>query len=186
MIEEESIFYLNGISWVTNDLANKCFCCKVRFSTLVRKHHCRRCGNIICTKCSKNKSKILRLLCIEPVKICMFCFCSVKNENEFIENQIPILTRGCIITLKFLGISEVGVHLEPLNHRHLIFENDGKLSIKSIESYQKITNGIKLHVEDSKEIIISIPNDYKSRSNSNNWLEAFIMALEILCIKLNI
>lgn len=38
--------------WVPNDLETQCFRCPVRFGFFIRKHHCRNCGNIVCSTCS--------------------------------------------------------------------------------------------------------------------------------------
>ncbi|KOC64689.1 Zinc finger FYVE domain-containing protein 26 [Habropoda laboriosa] len=43
--------------WVPNDKARKCSCCKtVIFSMFNRRHHCRRCGRVICATCSQHQS----------------------------------------------------------------------------------------------------------------------------------
>ena len=46
--------------WLKDDSITMCMCCKIiPFSTLTRKHHCRQCGHIICTKCSIYKAYFL-------------------------------------------------------------------------------------------------------------------------------
>ena len=39
--------------WIPNDKIKKCFKCNVEFGLLTRKHHCRICGRIFCSNCSK-------------------------------------------------------------------------------------------------------------------------------------
>merc|ERR1712018_841804 len=41
--------------WVPDDASNNCSCCKSEFTVLNRRHHCRRCGNLVCKTCCKNK-----------------------------------------------------------------------------------------------------------------------------------
>ncbi len=36
--------------WVHDSAVNHCYNCKVEFSMLERKHHCRDCGQIFCAK----------------------------------------------------------------------------------------------------------------------------------------
>ena len=38
--------------WVPDAVAKECMVCQTRFSTFVRKHHCRRCGRVVCSACS--------------------------------------------------------------------------------------------------------------------------------------
>ncbi|ORX80816.1 FYVE-domain-containing protein [Basidiobolus meristosporus CBS 931.73] len=44
--------------WKSDDDVIFCTSCKMQFSFFERRHHCRRCGNIFCAKCS---SKFIRL-----------------------------------------------------------------------------------------------------------------------------
>ena len=38
--------------WVPDAVAKECMVCHIKFSTFVRKHHCRRCGRVVCSSCS--------------------------------------------------------------------------------------------------------------------------------------
>ncbi|MEM0353966.1 MAG: FYVE zinc finger domain-containing protein [Thermoplasmata archaeon] len=38
--------------WISDNMVTKCHTCKKEFSILLRRHHCRNCGNIFCYKCS--------------------------------------------------------------------------------------------------------------------------------------
>ena len=38
--------------WVPDAVAKECMVCHTKFSTFVRKHHCRRCGRVVCSSCS--------------------------------------------------------------------------------------------------------------------------------------
>jgi hypothetical protein len=38
--------------WVSDQEVKECPLCNRAFSLLVRKHHCRQCGNVICSRCS--------------------------------------------------------------------------------------------------------------------------------------
>jgi len=47
-------------SWIpdTNIQSQQCHNCKKQFTTIIRKHHCRLCGNIFCSNCTKYKCLI--------------------------------------------------------------------------------------------------------------------------------
>ena len=44
--------------WLTDDLATNCMACGLKFSVFTRKHHCRKCGFIFCSECSKFNGKL--------------------------------------------------------------------------------------------------------------------------------
>lgn len=44
--------------WINDDLASNCIECTARFSVFIRKHHCRKCGQIFCSECSKYTGKL--------------------------------------------------------------------------------------------------------------------------------
>lgn len=41
--------------WIDSSLIKKCSKCAKPFTMTNRKHHCRDCGNVFCSKCSENK-----------------------------------------------------------------------------------------------------------------------------------
>ena len=43
-------------NWAPDDAASTCFRCHTGFTFSLRRHHCRICGNIFCTKCCTTKS----------------------------------------------------------------------------------------------------------------------------------
>nr|XP_012139168.1 PREDICTED: uncharacterized protein LOC100875153 isoform X2 [Megachile rotundata] len=60
--------------WVPNDKARKCSCCKnVIFSMFNRRHHCRRCGRVICATCSQHRMQISGYPPSVLVRVCDDC-----------------------------------------------------------------------------------------------------------------
>lgn len=68
--------------WLDDSARTKCALCDATFGTFTRKHHCRRCGEIVCDKCSghtknvahpavKPKAKEAEK---QPVRVCDACF----------------------------------------------------------------------------------------------------------------
>ena len=45
---------MSGV-WLPDKGVLECFLCTSKFSTIIRKHHCRRCGLIMCNKCSLSR-----------------------------------------------------------------------------------------------------------------------------------
>lgn len=46
-------------SWQADDKVKECSICHTRFSLFFRRHHCRKCGRVICGNCSTSKSTYL-------------------------------------------------------------------------------------------------------------------------------
>jgi hypothetical protein len=40
--------------WIPDECFNECCSCNTEFTTFNRRHHCRACGFIFCSKCSRN------------------------------------------------------------------------------------------------------------------------------------
>ncbi|XP_031833615.2 zinc finger FYVE-type containing 26 spastizin [Nomia melanderi] len=60
--------------WVPNDKARECSCCKtVIFSMFNRRHHCRRCGRVICAQCSQHRMQVPGYPSSVLVRVCDDC-----------------------------------------------------------------------------------------------------------------
>ncbi|XP_067130283.1 rabankyrin-5 [Centruroides vittatus] len=57
--------------WCEN--GENCMECGIRFSIKTRKHHCRHCGRLLCSKCSDKDMPILKFGLNKPVRICEMC-----------------------------------------------------------------------------------------------------------------
>lgn len=57
--------------WATSDLCQEC---GTKFTITMRKHHCRHCGRILCSRCSNNDVPILKFGINKPVRVCCVCF----------------------------------------------------------------------------------------------------------------
>tara|TARA_Y100000389_G_scaffold168329_1_gene173927 strand:+ start:3906 stop:5960 length:2055 start_codon:yes stop_codon:yes gene_type:complete len=71
--------------WIPNDKIKKCFKCNVEFGLLTRKHHCRICGRIFCSDCSKwNVKKNEFILSTSPPE----SFFKTLHETVFDKNDL--------------------------------------------------------------------------------------------------
>lgn len=54
--------------------ADMCLECGGKFGLTNRKHHCRHCGRILCSKCSSKEMPIIKFNWNKPVRTCEVCF----------------------------------------------------------------------------------------------------------------
>ncbi|KAF2076329.1 hypothetical protein CYY_002385 [Polysphondylium violaceum] len=59
--------------WVPDETALNCTQCNEGFTLLNRRHHCRKCGALVCGKCSEKKFK-LPVSDFKPVRVCNYCY----------------------------------------------------------------------------------------------------------------
>lgn len=59
--------------WMPDSKAKECYDCTQKFSTFRRKHHCRLCGQIFCSRCCNQvvPGKIIK--CAGDLKVCNYC-----------------------------------------------------------------------------------------------------------------
>jgi len=68
-------------AWIPDDAATHCMvCAKIKFTPVSRKHHCRRCGKIVCNACS-SKRLLLVSQSPEPVRVCDPCFAEASSKR---------------------------------------------------------------------------------------------------------
>jgi len=59
--------------WVPDRRVTMCQSCATDFGVLVRRHHCRACGKVVCATCSGNRAP-LRYRDFESARVCDECF----------------------------------------------------------------------------------------------------------------
>ncbi|KAM3588813.1 hypothetical protein VKS41_001249 [Umbelopsis sp. WA50703] len=83
-------------TWESDKDANECRRCKRRFNFLVRRHHCRRCGQVVCDRCSTHRANMARSqivqdpsvpnwqqaqLATQPQRICDKCYAEMRPPS---------------------------------------------------------------------------------------------------------
>lgn len=68
--------------WLKDEGADSCAGCGVRFNLYERRHHCRNCGQVFCSKCSRFESKISRLGILKPVRVCQGCYSALRTQHS--------------------------------------------------------------------------------------------------------
>lgn len=85
--QEEEVSTFSAL-WVADDETTMCMMadCARRFSLFQRRHHCRKCGYVICKACSafallpngsQNSSRVCPVCYYEMLELCMFLFLNV-------------------------------------------------------------------------------------------------------------
>eukprot|EP00939_MAST-03C_sp_MAST-3C-sp1_P000879 g879.t1 len=59
--------------WVPDNFSETCMVCDRAFTVTLRRHHCRKCGILVCGNCSRNKVFVPQVSRIHPVRICDPC-----------------------------------------------------------------------------------------------------------------
>ena len=72
--------------WVDDSESTNCYRCRVDFSTLRRRHHCRACGQIFCHACSSKQAAIPKYGIEKEVRVCDVCFDKL-NSNVPLPNE---------------------------------------------------------------------------------------------------
>lgn len=69
--------------WAPDESAQFCEVCSCEFNFIVRRHHCRQCGNLVCSNCS-SKRVYLPHLKKENARVCDVCYGTFDfpNKNE--------------------------------------------------------------------------------------------------------
>ncbi|KAL7690342.1 putative FYVE zinc finger, protein-tyrosine phosphatase, catalytic, Zinc finger, FYVE/PHD-type [Plasmopara halstedii] len=69
------------VAWVPDSLAEKCYSCQTAFSLMLRRHHCRRCGNVFCDACSSARMPLVNSGFVTPVRVCAKCSIAAKKAH---------------------------------------------------------------------------------------------------------
>ena len=69
--------------WVSDDERRTCTLCDRKFHPFFRRHHCRMCGIIVCSKCSPSRVSLPDLGYQNLVRVCNPCFAHRNVTNPF-------------------------------------------------------------------------------------------------------
>lgn len=73
----------------TDDTCTNCEVCQVFFTIVIRRHHCRKCGSIVCGQCSTTKKMLAdSVYCNTRVRICDKCKWSDRWLSKDIGNSV--------------------------------------------------------------------------------------------------
>ncbi|XP_072452306.1 pleckstrin homology domain-containing family F member 1 isoform X3 [Chiloscyllium punctatum] len=68
--------------WIPDKMTEICMrCTQKKFNTLIRRHHCRNCGFVVCHSCSKHKF-LMPKLSSKPLRVCTLCYNNLMEEKD--------------------------------------------------------------------------------------------------------
>nr|AVV27007.1 Rheb2b [Prokinetoplastina sp.] len=96
-------------SWISDESVSKCEQCTTDFTTTTRRHHCRNCGHVFCSKCSAHKKEHVRGYENTFVRVCDSCYGKGEDMSPPTLSR-PITQKEMIRSRKIclLGVSGVG------------------------------------------------------------------------------
>lgn len=94
-------------SWVDDRSVKACFSCQTPFSFYIRTHHCRKCGNVFCYKCSKHRVVI-------PDNVG-----KIPTEPNYLKNTV---TKMIWSTEKVRVCNECALEIEELKSLEQLFQ----------------------------------------------------------------
>ncbi|OCT87676.1 lateral signaling target protein 2 homolog isoform X2 [Xenopus laevis] len=71
--------------WLPDNASSHCMSCYASFTLLRRRHHCRSCGKIFCSRCSAYSSTLPYIVSTHPVRVCSHCYhvhCNPLNSHK--------------------------------------------------------------------------------------------------------
>ncbi|XP_075229394.1 smad anchor for receptor activation isoform X2 [Lycorma delicatula] len=74
--------------WVPDSEALTCMQCQQRFTLVKRRHHCRACGQVLCSKCCCMKTKLVFME--GEARVCQPCFSILGKANSSSEGKSPL------------------------------------------------------------------------------------------------
>ncbi|XP_067391310.1 lateral signaling target protein 2 homolog [Emydura macquarii macquarii] len=60
--------------WVLDSTCRQCTACHAPFTVVRRRHHCRNCGKIFCSRCSQHTAPLPHYGQAKPVRVCAHCY----------------------------------------------------------------------------------------------------------------
>ncbi|XP_068156330.1 LOW QUALITY PROTEIN: zinc finger FYVE domain-containing protein 26 homolog [Drosophila tropicalis] len=78
--------------WIPDEQATHCMCCRrAAFTMLMRRHHCRRCGRVVCYACSSQRIRIPELYDEVEVRVCIDCWGASGRAVESPDAMEPLV-----------------------------------------------------------------------------------------------
>uniref|UniRef100_A0A7E4VY87 1-phosphatidylinositol-3-phosphate 5-kinase n=1 Tax=Panagrellus redivivus TaxID=6233 RepID=A0A7E4VY87_PANRE len=77
--------------WMPDSTVKECYECHEKFSAFKRKHHCRLCGQIFCSKCSRHSINGVLLGYVGLLRVCGYC---QRNVDAYLSSNSPKIRRS--------------------------------------------------------------------------------------------
>ncbi|KAI3639930.1 hypothetical protein MIR68_002058 [Amoeboaphelidium protococcarum] len=77
--------------WIPDEVAQTCMVCKCSFNVIIRRHHCRYCGAVVCSACSTHRV-IINDQTMKPQRVCDLCHQDRFNDTHNEQDDILVQT----------------------------------------------------------------------------------------------
>ncbi|KAJ3558998.1 hypothetical protein NM688_g604 [Phlebia brevispora] len=98
--------------WMDDQLCKECYDCKSVFTAWRRKHHCRICGQVYCSRCASNIIKGTRFGHDGMVRICNLCLDKLAKVDEDEDDSRSIIST----TTSPFTAHQLGAESRSFNH----------------------------------------------------------------------
>lgn len=75
-----------AVTWIPNEVSPVCMRCTNKFSVAQRRHHCRKCGFVVCSTCSKKRAVIRNIHPTKCLRVCTMCHSSLTGMEAEAED----------------------------------------------------------------------------------------------------
>ncbi|VDP41689.1 unnamed protein product [Schistosoma mattheei] len=154
-------------------IAHQCTSCRIEFSALRPKHHCRNCGYIFCANCSDRRI-VTTSQPSEPVRVCRHCFFQLSrptvksSKQQLVEEYTSCVARRTIMKEDYNGGGLVKHFTNPdflsyMNNSIMLStgSDSGCMPVSSFSNgaiLRMSSSGVSHHFNDS----------FNSETNTNN------------------
>lgn len=77
-----------AVTWIPDQASAICMRCSDKFTMTQRRHHCRKCGFVVCAGCSKKKAVIEHIHPTKQLRVCSVCHSGLLG-TEVVAQDVP-------------------------------------------------------------------------------------------------